>query len=153
LFDLGAGGSVRGRFPDDTVEVVAEVDGVAALAPSVFAIGGGPTNRLLDADGETVGADNGTPTLIENWIDDELLSPYRLVEGRAPEADHEIALNAGAAEDGGYRVGDTVAFVSQFGFEEYVLVGTFTFADAETALGAVSANFTLTEAQRLAGSP
>ena len=148
----GVGGDLRGRFDESVLDDVTGVDGVAVALPAVTAFGGGPTNRILDANGDPVGASNGPPTLIENWNDDESLSPYRLTEGRGPEADDEIALNVAAAEDGNFRLDDQVTLTSQFGPAQYTLVGIFRFGDADSAAGAVSAEFILPEAQRLAGA-
>jgi putative ABC transport system permease protein len=146
------GGDLRARFPESVLDDVEAVDGVAVALPSVTAFGGGPINRILDADGDPVGASNGPPTILENWTDDERVSPYQLAEGRGPEADDEIALNVAAASDGNFALGDTVTLTSQFGPAEYTLVGTFRFGDADSAAGAVTAEFTLPEAQRLAGA-
>jgi putative ABC transport system permease protein len=153
LFSSGfGGGDQRQRLPETLVDTVAAVDGAEAAAPYASTIGFGATNRVLDEQGDTIGATNGPPTLIESWVPDERLSPYKLRDGRGPEADNEIALNAAAAKEGKLSVGDTVTVSSQFGLSEYTLVGIFTFGDADSAAGAVSADFTLAEAQRLAGA-
>ena len=147
------GGELRGRFDDTVLGDVESVDGVAAAAPGVITFGGGPTNRVLDPDGDPIGSSSGAPTLVENWVDDELLSPYDLTDGsRGPEADDEIALDVASARSGGFEIGDTVTFLGQFGREEFTLVGTFTFAGEDSSAGAVSADFTLATAQRLAGA-
>ena len=147
------GGELRGRFDDTVLGDVESLDGVAAAAPGVLTFGGGPTNRILDPAGDPIGSSGGAPTLVENWVEDELLSPYELTEGsRGPEADDEIALNVAAAQEGGFQIGDTVAFLGQFGREDFTLVGTFTFAGEDSSAGAVSADFTLATAQRLAGA-
>ena len=153
VFGSQGGGDQRARFDDALVDTVAAVDGVAAAEPFASTIGFGPTNRVLDADGDPVGSNNGPPTLIETWVDNEELSPYELTEGsRPPESDDEIAINVAAAEDGAFTIGDTVTVASQLGNREYTLVGTFTFGDSDSAAGAVAAEFTLAEAQRLAGA-
>jgi putative ABC transport system permease protein len=153
LFSSGLGGDdVTERLPQDLVDQVAGVDGVAAAVPFLSVAGFGATNRVLDPQGDTIGASNGPPTLIESWVDDPALTPYELRDGRGPEADDEIALDVAAAEDGGVSVGDIVSISSQFGVSDYTLVGVFTFGDADSAAGAVSAELTLREAQRLAGA-
>jgi putative ABC transport system permease protein len=152
IFSDPFGGDQRELIDLSLVDTIAGVDGVAAAVPAVGTIGFGSINRVLDADGEPVGSSNGPPTLVESWIDDPDLTPYVIQDGRGPEADDEIALNVAAVEDAGFSVGDEVTFVSQFGREQYELVGTFTFGTAKSAAGAVSADFTLTEAQRLSGT-
>ena len=151
LFSDPFGGDQRANLPESLVEQVASVDQVAGAAPFVTVVGFGSINRVLDAEGEPIGSSAGPPTLFESWVDDELLSPYVLSSGRGPEADDEIALNVAAADEADFELGDTVTVVGQFGREEYELVGIFRFGTAESAAGAVSAEFTLPTAQRLAG--
>ncbi|HVF08069.1 MAG TPA: ABC transporter permease [Actinomycetota bacterium] len=146
------GGDQRALIPADTVATVAAVDGVRAAEPHVLAFGSGSSNRVLDADGEPIGPAQGPPTLIESWIDGSQLTPYSVAEGRGPTADGEMALNVAAAEDGDLDVGDTVTVATQFGNQEYKLVGTVLFGTAKSSAGAISAEFTLAEAQRLAGT-
>lgn len=77
------------------------VDGVEAVAPQIEGLG-----QLTGADGEKIGG-NGPPTRAGNWIDDPVLNPYELAEGRAPSAPDEVVINRGAASDGDLHVGDT----------------------------------------------
>jgi putative ABC transport system permease protein len=151
--DPFGGGDARTSFDESVVEVVERVDGVAAAKPYVVVVGFGGGNRVLDKDGEPIGATQGPPTLIESWFDDPDLSPYELSDGRGPRTDDELALNVAAAEDGDYAVGDQVDVLTQFGVKTYELVGLVTFGTAESQAGAVSAELTLAEAQRLAGTP
>jgi putative ABC transport system permease protein len=144
-------GDQRQPLDQALVEKVAAVDGVAGAAPFVTTFGAGSNNRVLGSDGKPLGASQGPPTLLESWIEDPQLSSYKLVEGHGPEADDQIALNTAAAKDGDLSVGDDVVVVTQFGRSTYTLVGTFNFGSAESAAGAVSADFTLAEAQRIAG--
>ena len=152
LFDGGFGGAdARQELEVAIVDTVLGVDGVERAAPFVQTLGFGATNRVVGPDGEVLGSSQGPPTLLESWIDDEVLNPYRLADGGAPTADDEMTLNVGAADDAGIEIGDTVTVLSQFGESQYTVVGTFLFGEAESAAGAVSADFTLAEAQRLAG--
>ena len=153
LFDGGFGGGPDARQDLDLalVETVGGVDGVERVAPFVQVLGFGATNRVIGPDGEPLGSTNGPPTLFENWIEDDVLNPYDLAEGRAPERPDELALNVAAAEQGDISVGDRVTVVSQFGESEHQVVGTFRFGEADSAAGAVSVDFTFEEAQRLAG--
>lgn len=144
-------GDQRADLPETLVDDVRGLDGVAGAEGSITVVGFGSVNRVLDDDGEPIGSDQGPPTLLESWGSDADLSPYVLQDGRGPEADGEIAMNIGATEDAGFEVGDEVTVLSQFGPEQYQLVGTFTFGTAKSAAGAVSVDFTLAEAQRLAG--
>ncbi len=153
LFDGGFGGpEARRLLPDELVDLVREVPGVVRAAPFVQTVGFGSTNRVLGPDGEPLGSAQGPPTLLESWVTDPELSPYRLVgDSRPPTADDQITLNVAAAEEAGLELGDEVRILSQLGETSYTLVGTFTFGEAESAAGAISADVTLAEAQRLAG--
>ncbi len=145
-------GDQRAVLDPALLDEVAAVEGVESAVPFVTTIGFGSTNRVLDDEGEPVGASQGPPTLIESWVEDESLSPYVVQEGRPPQADDEMALNQAAVEDGGFELGQPVTVVSQFGRQEYELVGIISFGTAKSSAGAVSAEFTLAEAQRLAGT-
>ncbi len=91
----------EGSFVDAAlVDQVAAVDGVDRAVPQVSGYG-----ALIGTDGEAVGG-NGPPRLAGNWVDDPDLNPYRLVDGRAPEADDEVVVNRGALDASGYHLGD-----------------------------------------------
>jgi putative ABC transport system permease protein len=109
------------------VDQVAAVDGVDRAVPFLQGYG-----ALIGEDGEAVGG-NGPPRLAGNWIDDPDLNPYRLAEGRAPQADDEVVVNRGAAADAGYQVGDR-AVVQVPAPVEVEIVGIATFGD-EDGLG------------------
>jgi putative ABC transport system permease protein len=94
-----------GEFAQDLIDgslatEIAELDGVAAVAPQIEGFG-----QLTGADGEKLGGE-GPPTFAGNWIEDPELNPYELVEGRAPTANDEVVINRGAAEDGDLSIGD-----------------------------------------------
>lgn len=152
LFDSGFGvAAARADLDAAVVDQVLEVDGVVAAEPVVQIVGFGSQNRVLGPDGDPLGGSAGPPTLLESWVADDDLNPYDIATGEPPAAGDHVALNVAAAEDGGFELGDEVRVVSQLGESTYTLVGTFSFGDAESAAGSVSAGFTLAEAQRLAG--
>jgi putative ABC transport system permease protein len=150
--DFGGLGDQRNLLSPSLVDEVRGVDGVDQADGYVITVGFGASNRVLGKDGKPVGSSQGPPTLLESWHDPDLgLSAYKLTKGRGPEADDELALNVAAVEDGDLEVGDQVRVLTQFGLKEYRLVGEFLFGSAKSSAGAVSADFTLREAQRLAG--
>jgi putative ABC transport system permease protein len=150
--DQFGGGDQRALLDADLVDTVAAVEGVAEAEPHVITIGFGSNNRILDPEGEPVGASQGPPTLLESWIPDSTITPYKIASGRGPEADDEVAVNVAAADDAGFDVGDTVTLVTQLGRQDYTLVGTVLFGTAESSAGAVSVELTLPEVQRIAGT-
>lgn len=152
LFTDPFNGDERALLDASVLDTVAAVDGVDAAAPFVITLGFGSTNRILDADGKPVGPAQGPPTLLESWVPNPDLTAYELEDGRGPATDDEIAMNLGAIEEGGFKIGDKVTVVDQFGREQFTLVGSFTFGTAKSSAGAISADFTLAQAQRLAGT-
>jgi putative ABC transport system permease protein len=152
LFTDPFNGDQRGLLDASVLDTVTAVDGVDAAAPFVITLGFGSTNRILDPAGKPVGASQGPPTLVESWVPNPDLTAYELQDGRGPESDNEIAMNIGAIEEAGFAIGDQIAMVNQFGREQFTLVGSFTFGTAKSSAGTVSADFTLAQAQRLAGT-
>ena len=117
-----------------------DVPGVAAVEATVQGYG-----RLLGRDGKPIGM-SGPPTLAGAWVEDPDLNPYRIVDGRAPEADGEVVVNRGAAEDGDLQVGDTTILQTPEPVEVEI-VGISTFGD-EDGLGPTTwTAFTLPSAQ------
>ena len=125
--DLQSG---RGLIPATLVTQVAAVDGVAAAEPQITGYG-----QLIDRNGKAIGG-NGPPTIAGNWIANESLNAYRLAEGRAPAGMNEIVINRGAAETGGFVLGDTVT-VRTPGPVQATIVGLSTFG-GEDGFGAVT---------------
>ena len=120
----------RGLIDRSLIDQVAAVDGVAAAEPQIEGLG-----QLLSADGDAIGG-GGPPQLAGSWTSDPELNPYRLVEGREPEAADEVVVNRGAAEDGDLEIGDTTTLLTPEPVE-VTIVGLSTFGD-EDGLGAVT---------------
>ena len=131
-----------GRAPLDQslVDELASVDGVAAAEGQVVGYG-----ALVGQDGEPVGG-NGPPRLAGSWITTPGLNPYELVEGRAPEADDEVVVNRGAANDAKVDVGDEVVVQTPQPIEVTV-VGIATFGGSDGLGDTTWTAFTLEGAQ------
>jgi putative ABC transport system permease protein len=137
--DPGEPDSQRGLIDASAVDTVRGVDGVAAAAPTVEGFG-----QIVGKNGDKLGG-NGPPTLAGNWIENEDLNPYQLVEGRAPRADNEVVINRGAADDGDLKLGDTttvqtpepvpvtIVGIATFGSSDGAGASTFTAFDLESA--------------------
>jgi putative ABC transport system permease protein len=120
----------RGLIDRSLVDEVAAVDGVAAAEPQIEGLG-----QLLGADGDAVGG-NGPPQLAGSWTTDSDLNPYRLAEGRAPEADNEVVVNRRAADEGDLGIGDRTTLLTPEPVE-VTIVGLSTFGE-EDGLGGVT---------------
>ncbi|HKA82281.1 MAG TPA: FtsX-like permease family protein [Acidimicrobiales bacterium] len=126
----------RGLIDRSLVDRVAAVDGVAAAEPQVQGLG-----QLLGADGDAVGG-GGPPQLAGSWTADEQLNPYRLAEGRAPEADDEVVINRGAADKGDLHIGDRTTVLTPEPVE-VTIVGISTFGDQDGLGGVTFTAFSL----------
>ncbi|MBK5223807.1 MAG: ABC transporter permease [Acidimicrobiia bacterium] len=148
LFDSGFG-ALRAPVDASLVDTVAGVDGVEDAAGYVQSMSG----RILDSEGEALGQTNGAPTIFEAFIPNGDLSGYEIVDGRGVEADDEMVLNRGATDDADLAVGDQVEITSALGRDSFTLVGIYTIKGRDSIAGAVTASFTPTVAQELAGLP
>jgi putative ABC transport system permease protein len=153
----------RERLPSDLAATIERVDGVGAVIPVVDG-----TAQLVGADGDDLGG-NGPPTSATNWIDDDAVNPYDLVDGRPPRAvaagaPIEIVIDRGSARAGGLGVGDlteikapqpeaaVVVGVASFGAEDSLASSTWVALDTATArrllladdAGALATSFVVT---------
>ncbi|MGH9139247.1 MAG: ABC transporter permease, partial [Acidimicrobiales bacterium] len=137
----------RPLVDESLAETLRGVDGVAAVEGRVQGYG-----RIIGRDGDGIGG-SGPPTFAASWITDPDLNPYQIAEGRAPEADDEVVINRGAAEDGNLAVGDRT-IVQVPAPIEVTIVGIATFGDADGLGPTTFAAFTLPAAQEhLLGGP
>jgi putative ABC transport system permease protein len=79
-----------------------DLDSLPEVARALPVVEG--TAQIVGADGDGIGG-NGPPTIGQNWPDSPR-NPYAVVEGRAPAGPGEVAIDSGAADDGGLHVGD-----------------------------------------------
>jgi putative ABC transport system permease protein len=125
------GGSVD---PDDAralpngevrLDEVAGEPGVAAVAGDIVV----PV-IAAGAGGNTIVAPAGARTLLRPWVTEPTLNPYRLEAGRAPTADHEVALMRHLAEAGSLKPGDTIAVGLPRRTRQMTVVGIVTVQDS-----------------------
>lgn len=108
--------------PEATIDQVLDTAGVAAAAGQLQA-----DVRVLRADGVAASLrSQGRP-----WIDDDLLNPLELTEGRAPADGDEIALDARLADEAGTGVGQVVELETPAGSVEATVVGISRFGDRD----------------------
>ena len=135
------------QLTPDQIGQIGAVDGVEKAVGIVSSTQVYP----LDKDGNLLSF-VGAPGIAMNWHDTPAADGQtgaRIVEGRAPEAAGEVALDPSTAKRGGYAVGDTVEVSTpRDGIQSFTLVGTGTFGAGSTA-GASYLFFTAAEAQRI----
>jgi putative ABC transport system permease protein len=135
--DLGIeSDATPGLIDRSLVDGVRAVDGVSAAEPVVQGYG-----QLLGADGDAIGG-NGPPQFAGSWTTDPDLNPYRLAEGRAPEADDEVVVNRKAADEGDLAIGDRTTLLTPEPVE-VTIVGLATFGDQDGLGGVTFTAFTL----------
>ncbi|MGY1742798.1 MULTISPECIES: ABC transporter permease [unclassified Blastococcus] len=151
-FDQGLAGTGEGGtasyVPADLVDEIAGVDGVAAVEGYVQTEG----VYVLDRDGDVIDT-GGAPGLGINWNTEESVSPNTLVDGRPATGPGEVMIDTNAAEETGYRVGDTIALLTPGPRIEAELVGTFRFGDSGGLAGATLTAFDTETAQELLTAP
>lgn len=146
--ESGPFGATPSPVPESLAEEIRALDGVERAEGTLQFF---PALPIQD-DGDPL-ASMGGPPLGINWVDAPGVSALEVVEGTAPGADGEIALDIDAADRGGFAVGDTIAVQTPVGAADYELVGTFRFGESNALSGATLMAFTTAEAQRLASFP
>ncbi|SBT42039.1 ABC transporter permease [Micromonospora auratinigra] len=139
------GEQVAAPVPASVLERVRAVPGVAEARGVVNADG----TRLIGANGKAV-TSFGPPQVGENWLGESDLVTLR--EGRGPQADTEIVVNASLAEAAKVRVGDRVGVLTPLSSkrQDFTLVGVFGYSGDRDSLGGVNeVAFTTPVAQRL----
>src|SRR5690349_21432519 len=88
-------GAQRGRIGGSLIDRVRTVKGIQEAQGRVYGY-----TRLIGKNGEALGNPAaGLPSFGMNWSDSERLNPFRIVRGRAPYRDNEIAIDAKSARD------------------------------------------------------
>lgn len=128
-------------------EALAAVDGVAAVAPEAAAT----TVVTTGADGEDLATSESSSAGLSSWTDDPELSVADIVEGSAPSAPGDVALDRATVTSAGLEVGDPVILTSAATVLEGRLAAVVTI-DGQDGLQGVPRPFvTFDDAQRLAG--
>ena len=129
--------------PAALVDEVRDVAGVAAATGEVSTDGARPIGR----DGKVISV-TGPPRLGRAWAGETELVELRA--GRGPAADDEVAINAGLAELGGFRVGGTIDVLTLQPRQSFRVVGIYGFTNGlDTLGGSTEVAFTEPVAQRL----
>lgn len=127
--DPFTGQSLSDPVPDDLVEELEAVDGVAAVSPEVSFFA-----QLIDADGEPIGG-FGPPTIGFSAPTAELDTP-QIRDGRLPAAAGEIALDATTLEAQDIALDDDIQVVLDGPVETYTVVGSVGIGELDNVAGA-----------------
>ena len=134
-------------LPADAVSTVAAVDGVADAVPNIEAAA--DAVRPIKPNGDTITTD-GPPQLAFNWIDNEELSAFTLVDG-APPGVGEFTMDVDSAAEHHFTIGHTYEVMTPGGSVDLTLSGTSSFGADNATLGAVLMQMNTVQASELFG--
>jgi putative ABC transport system permease protein len=144
----GSAGAVHAAVPASVVQQVADVPGVAAVAPRIEGFA-----TVTDDKGKPVGdLSKGALPVGAAWAADDGLNPFHLVDGRAPQADDEVVIDKGTARSAGLTVGSATRVLTADVPRPVKVVGIARFGDADSMAGANSVLFTVDAARRYLAS-
>ncbi|HEU4911353.1 MAG TPA: FtsX-like permease family protein [Actinomycetes bacterium] len=143
----GGYGMAHAPVADTVADEVAALPGVAAVAPRVEGYA-----QVVDSDGKAVDdIGMGAAPAGAAWTEVESLNPFRLVDGRGPQADDEVVVDRSLAEEVGLAPSDRTTVLTAAGPTQVEVVGVATFGDADNRAGNRTVLFTLDTAQRVLG--
>jgi putative ABC transport system permease protein len=134
-------GSMQGPLDESVIDQIAAVDGVAAVAGQIEALG------ALVLDGDFLGSTGGAPSLV---ISDpgEPFNTNPLEDGRFPEQSGEVAVDTGLAAEHDLRVGQRLDLATDVGTEPVTISGIYRFGGGTDFGGATIVLSTFDDAQR-----
>jgi putative ABC transport system permease protein len=128
------------------VDQIGRAPGVSLVAGSVFDQG------LIYDKSDNPLITTGAPMFISG-VSPARFDPFGYVQGRAPRAPDEVALDKTHADNAGFRLGDAVRLSGKGPQERFRLVGITQFGDQNSLAGAAVAIVTTPVAQRLLDLP
>ncbi len=134
-------------FDASLLDTVAAVDGVDVAAGQVV----GEDVVPVRPDGTPL-PQGGPPLFGFSWVDDPGLSTFTVIDGRAPEAGMEFAMDETTATDEGFVLGQSYEVITATGRHQLQLVGITRFGQNNDTLGAVLTQYPLDTAWTLFGS-
>ena len=139
-------GSEKPSIPASLLPEVRQQPSVAAATGLVV---DASAAKILDKDDKVV--DTGGAPAFGFGVDfsQTRFNPLKLKSGRWPSSENEVAIDAGTADEVGYKVGDMVKVASLGPVRSFRLTGIATYGDQESLGAATFAVFTLPTAQKL----
>ena len=139
-----------GDAPPLSMSTVADVTAVDGVADAVAVVeAADDAVRPVKANGDFITTD-GPPQLAFNWIDNDQLSPFSLVDGAPPEVG-EFTIDLDSAEKHGFVIGNTYELIVPDGRASLTLSGTSSFGADNSTLGAVLMQMNTAESSELFG--
>lgn len=142
--DFGVAQETR-SIPDEVVERIADVGGVAALEPEYTG-----TAQLVGSDGEVIGG-MGPPQIGVDAPTVEELGSVELREGRYPERSGEVAIDVTTATEEELGPGETIGVAVDGPMQQLEIVGLVGYPGLDDLAGATLAIFDDATARQLYG--
>ncbi|MEI7547201.1 MAG: FtsX-like permease family protein, partial [Actinomycetota bacterium] len=138
---------IEGDFGQETRDriPVGVADQVAAMPGVKEAYGNVTGNAVVSFNGKVLGQD-GPPKFGSSWAHSDT-SPFQIAQGREPSGPNEVVLDKASAKSGKVKVGDVVSITTIGAARDFTVVGTVTFAGADSPGGSGWALFDLATAQ------
>ena len=134
-------------IPEETLERIRGVDGVAVAAGSVQDF----QTKLLRPDGDEIDT-GGSPSFafgIETAPEYDRFNPLNLVEGRWPRGGTEVAVDEGVADDENLKLGDRIGVAGIGAAQKFRIVGIARYGELSSLGSSTFAIFDLPTAQTL----
>ena len=126
-----------------------EVRALPEVEAATGSIADQSNTKLLTKEGKAVNT-GGAPSFgFGIDPDQQRFNPLKLVEGTWPQSSGEVVIDSAAADEQGYKVGDTVKIATTRPVEEFEVVGLAQYGEVESLGTATFTVFTIPEAQRL----
>ncbi len=136
----------RRPVPESIAKAVSRLPGVAYVHGSVDGYA-----QFMSRDGNAIGGGGGS-TLGFSFDPNRRLSPYRLVEGRAPVTPDQVVMDKATASKHHFAVGDRVLVNLPNSAQTFTISGIVTFGSDDNLAGVTLAGFDLRTAQALFNS-
>ncbi|WP_329790393.1 ABC transporter permease [Lentzea sp. DG1S-22] len=135
----------KGKQPEPlTPQAIADVKSVPGVASAVGDVQG--SARPIGKDGKVI-TTSGSPRFGFNWTG---TGQEKIRDGRAPQAENEVAVGGFLATTGGFRVGDDIALLTLEPKKTFKITGVYEYAGGRDSLGGeLSVAFTEPVAQQL----
>ena len=120
------------RDPIDVAiaDEIRTVDGVAIVEPALQRFA-----QLIDAGGEVI-TPAGGPTLGVSWEGDDGIAGLTIKDGRPPSGPDELAIDKATADNEGFEIGDSVAYLTDVGRFEGSITATIGLGTGDSFGGA-----------------
>jgi len=136
----------RKPIPQLIATAVSRLPGVAYVHGSVEGYA-----QFLARNGDAIGG-GGSSTLGFSFDPNQQLSPYRLVEGRAPSGPDDVVMDKATATKYDFAVGDRVLINLPDRPQRFTITGIVTFGSDNNLAGVTLAGFSLPTAQAVLNS-